>query len=358
MWLQTNVKLHHHTVWHMLYLFFQQLACHVISALSCHTGWTGHTCFVVFFSSNHCVPFKNRCTNLLPHYKPRPPRPTHNAAAWSAGLVTPLPSVNMITTVRWTVLLLALGFCRGLKHNYIDDYEVVEVEEDRDLVFQPSEHGSLWPLPQKVQISDVSFKLMSSSFRIVDAKQSSAGPSCSLLQDAYRRWDAPFWFAVTFALCAVVRSGTCHSSTNKWPLSLSVCVRVCVSTGIMNTCSAALKGSSCTKAGEQAPPSWRSCRCGSRHLTLNVTGTPAWTPSSHVSVFLFDITSYLCIWCACAVLLVEFFCLWKKKYPNVIVYYIYCKCNLQVFILYLSISMFCLLLTSIQLNFGGKCCTS
>lgn len=93
----------------------------------------------------------------------------------------------MITTVRWTVLLLALGFCRGLKHNYIDDYEVVEVEEDWDLVFQPSEHGSLWPLPQKVQISDVSFKLMSSSFRIVDAKQSSAGPSCSLLQDAYRR---------------------------------------------------------------------------------------------------------------------------------------------------------------------------
>ncbi|XP_036972603.1 beta-hexosaminidase subunit beta isoform X2 [Acanthopagrus latus] len=97
----------------------------------------------------------------------------------------------MTTTVKLAVLLLSLSFCRGLKHNYIDDYEVVEVEEedqDRDLVFQPSKHGSLWPLPQKVQISDVSFKLMGSSFKIVDARQSSAGPSCSLLQDAYRRY--------------------------------------------------------------------------------------------------------------------------------------------------------------------------
>uniref|UniRef100_A0A8C4HDY6 Beta-hexosaminidase n=1 Tax=Dicentrarchus labrax TaxID=13489 RepID=A0A8C4HDY6_DICLA len=57
-----------------------------------------------------------------------------------------------------------------------------------ELVAQPSKYGSLWPLPQKVQLSEVSFKLTSSSFRIVDAKDSTAGPSCSLLQDAYRRY--------------------------------------------------------------------------------------------------------------------------------------------------------------------------
>uniref|UniRef100_H3D7E1 Beta-hexosaminidase n=1 Tax=Tetraodon nigroviridis TaxID=99883 RepID=H3D7E1_TETNG len=56
------------------------------------------------------------------------------------------------------------------------------------MVTEASKFGSLWPLPQKVQISEVSFKLTGYSFRIVDAKQSSAGPSCTLLQDAYRRY--------------------------------------------------------------------------------------------------------------------------------------------------------------------------
>uniref|UniRef100_A0A673CDG2 Beta-hexosaminidase n=1 Tax=Sphaeramia orbicularis TaxID=375764 RepID=A0A673CDG2_9TELE len=50
-----------------------------------------------------------------------------------------------------------------------------------ELVAQSSRYGSLWPLPQKVQLSDVSFKLTTSSFRIVDAKESSAGPSCKHL---------------------------------------------------------------------------------------------------------------------------------------------------------------------------------
>ncbi|GAA6219259.1 beta-hexosaminidase subunit beta [Lates japonicus] len=88
----------------------------------------------------------------------------------------------MITTLKFTVLLLALGFCRGLLDNYIDE------EETEALDAQASKFGSLWPLPQKVQISEVSFKLTGSSFKIVDAKESSAGPSCSLLQDAYRRY--------------------------------------------------------------------------------------------------------------------------------------------------------------------------
>ncbi|CAJ1070352.1 beta-hexosaminidase subunit beta isoform X2 [Xyrichtys novacula] len=89
----------------------------------------------------------------------------------------------MSNTLKLTVLLLALSSCRGLQFNHIDDYE-----DESELVFQESEYGSLWPLPQKVQISEVSFKLMSASFQIVDAKESSAGPSCSLLKDAYRRY--------------------------------------------------------------------------------------------------------------------------------------------------------------------------
>lgn len=89
----------------------------------------------------------------------------------------------MIATLKLTVLLLAVGFCRGLQPNYIHE---VEGEEAKP-VAQASKYGSLWPLPQKVQISQVSFKLTGSSFKIVDAKVSSAGPSCTLLQDAYRR---------------------------------------------------------------------------------------------------------------------------------------------------------------------------
>ncbi|KAM4720419.1 beta-hexosaminidase subunit beta isoform 2-T2 [Anableps anableps] len=80
----------------------------------------------------------------------------------------------------FTFILLALGSCRGLQEN--------DVAEEPELVFQASKYGSLWPLPQKVEISEASFKLSSSSFRITDAKESGAGSSCSLLQLAYRRY--------------------------------------------------------------------------------------------------------------------------------------------------------------------------
>ncbi|XP_070845348.1 beta-hexosaminidase subunit beta isoform X2 [Chaetodon trifascialis] len=93
----------------------------------------------------------------------------------------------MVAALKFTVLLLALGLGRGLQYNGIDEFEEEE-EEEAEPVAQASMYGSLWPLPQKVQISQVSFKLTSSSFKIVDGKQSSAGPSCSLLQDAYRRY--------------------------------------------------------------------------------------------------------------------------------------------------------------------------
>lgn len=81
------------------------------------------------------------------------------------------------------LVALAPGSCRARQHNYIDAWEDEELERSA----QPSRYGSLWPLPQKVQISQVPFKLTGASFRIVDAKASSAGPSCALLQDAYRR---------------------------------------------------------------------------------------------------------------------------------------------------------------------------
>uniref|UniRef100_A0A668AR61 Beta-hexosaminidase n=1 Tax=Myripristis murdjan TaxID=586833 RepID=A0A668AR61_9TELE len=86
----------------------------------------------------------------------------------------------MSATLRLALLLLAVAVCQGYQSNDID-------EED-ELVYEPSKYGSLWPLPQKVRVSEVSFKLPSASFKIVDAKESSAGPSCSLLQNAYRRY--------------------------------------------------------------------------------------------------------------------------------------------------------------------------
>ncbi|XP_028318277.1 beta-hexosaminidase subunit beta [Gouania willdenowi] len=88
----------------------------------------------------------------------------------------------MQTGLRIIVLGLVLGLCLGQLYNDQDPEPEPEPE-----VRGPNQ-GSLWPLPQNVQSFDVSFKLSSSSFRIVDANPSSAGPSCNILQDAYRRY--------------------------------------------------------------------------------------------------------------------------------------------------------------------------
>ncbi|XP_061912941.1 beta-hexosaminidase subunit beta isoform X1 [Entelurus aequoreus] len=79
------------------------------------------------------------------------------------------------------VLLVVLSSCRGRQAEYSHD-GFDEVAQ------QTSEFGSLWPLPQKVQISAVSLKLARDTFQIFDAKLSSAGASCNLLQNAYRRY--------------------------------------------------------------------------------------------------------------------------------------------------------------------------
>ncbi|XP_042251408.1 beta-hexosaminidase subunit beta isoform X2 [Thunnus maccoyii] len=93
-----------------------------------------------------------------------------------------MSSINMTASLKFAALLLVFSACRGFQYNDVD------IDEEAELAVQPSKYGSLWPLPQKVQISEVSFKLTSITFKIVDAKASSAGPSCGLLQDAYRRY--------------------------------------------------------------------------------------------------------------------------------------------------------------------------
>ncbi|CAL8277368.1 unnamed protein product [Merluccius merluccius] len=60
--------------------------------------------------------------------------------------------------------------------------------EARDDGDAGSQYGALWPLPQKVRFSALSFTLSGSGFTVADADGSSAGAACSLLQNAYRRY--------------------------------------------------------------------------------------------------------------------------------------------------------------------------
>lgn len=94
------------------------------------------------------------------------------------------------------ILLQAALICQGLRYNdlYDDLYaedtypEPEPAVEEVVTVRGDSQYGSLWPLPQKVQMSKVSFRLSSTGFSFVDARESSAGASCNLLQNAYRRY--------------------------------------------------------------------------------------------------------------------------------------------------------------------------
>ncbi|XP_072272370.1 beta-hexosaminidase subunit beta isoform X2 [Pyxicephalus adspersus] len=53
---------------------------------------------------------------------------------------------------------------------------------------EPSPYGSLWPLPQSVQVSPVVMFIPPPEFRIVHGEGSTAGPDCLVLQDAFRRY--------------------------------------------------------------------------------------------------------------------------------------------------------------------------
>ncbi|XP_040197371.1 beta-hexosaminidase subunit beta isoform X2 [Rana temporaria] len=52
----------------------------------------------------------------------------------------------------------------------------------------PSPYGSLWPLPQEVQISPDFMFIPPADFSIVHGERSTAGPECLVLQDAFRRY--------------------------------------------------------------------------------------------------------------------------------------------------------------------------
>ncbi|XP_051552505.1 beta-hexosaminidase subunit beta-like isoform X2 [Myxocyprinus asiaticus] len=82
----------------------------------------------------------------------------------------------MSCLLKFAPLFLAVAVCHGWLFG--------------DFGGQPNELDeiSLWPLPQKFQSSAASFKLSPFSFQIVHAKESTAGPSCSLLQNAFRRY--------------------------------------------------------------------------------------------------------------------------------------------------------------------------
>uniref|UniRef100_A0A8C7LFZ7 Beta-hexosaminidase subunit beta n=1 Tax=Oncorhynchus mykiss TaxID=8022 RepID=A0A8C7LFZ7_ONCMY len=90
----------------------------------------------------------------------------------------------MFATLKFAALLLAVVVCWATQ-----DYDYNDAEIDEEPTLGDSPYGSLWPLPQKVKISTVVFKLSGASFHIFDAKESSSGASCRLLQNAYRRYD-------------------------------------------------------------------------------------------------------------------------------------------------------------------------
>ena len=79
--------------------------------------------------------------------------------------------------VKLGILVLVVAVCQAYQD--IWDYDGHKLKD--------TDYLSLWPMPQKVQTSVTAFKLSSSNFQIVHAKQSSAGPGCSLLQTAFRR---------------------------------------------------------------------------------------------------------------------------------------------------------------------------
>ncbi|XP_059406539.1 beta-hexosaminidase subunit beta isoform X2 [Carassius carassius] len=82
----------------------------------------------------------------------------------------------MYCLLKCAPLILAVAVCHGWLFG-----DFVGKQKELDEI-------SLWPLPQKFQSSAVDFKLSSASFQIVHAKQSSAGPSCSILENAFRRY--------------------------------------------------------------------------------------------------------------------------------------------------------------------------
>uniref|UniRef100_A0A673MNG1 Hexosaminidase B (beta polypeptide) n=1 Tax=Sinocyclocheilus rhinocerous TaxID=307959 RepID=A0A673MNG1_9TELE len=82
----------------------------------------------------------------------------------------------MYCLVKFAPLFVAVAVCNGWLFG-----DFVGKQKELDEI-------SLWPLPQKFQSSAIAFKLSPTRFQIVQAKQSSAGPSCGILENAFRRY--------------------------------------------------------------------------------------------------------------------------------------------------------------------------
>ncbi|CAH2296835.1 beta-hexosaminidase subunit beta [Pelobates cultripes] len=83
-----------------------------------------------------------------------------------------------------SVLSVLLCWCLAVRGEGLweagEDPSVLRAEE--------SPYGSLWPLPRSVQSSAECLFLSPDSFSIVHGSGSTAGPSCVLLEDAFRRY--------------------------------------------------------------------------------------------------------------------------------------------------------------------------
>ncbi|XP_075447762.1 beta-hexosaminidase subunit beta isoform X2 [Ascaphus truei] len=79
------------------------------------------------------------------------------------------------------LFLLVPSSCLGFREDTEDEDLLVMAAED-------SPFGSLWPLPRTVQLSGQSLYVPPAAFSILHGSSSSAGPSCVLLQDAFRRY--------------------------------------------------------------------------------------------------------------------------------------------------------------------------
>ncbi|XP_066514621.1 beta-hexosaminidase subunit beta isoform X2 [Hoplias malabaricus] len=85
--------------------------------------------------------------------------------------------MGVLRFLRLCALFLTFTVCNGWLFDSFGEQRRREADE-----------VALWPLPQKVQSSGTAFRLSATSFQIVHGKGSTAGPSCSLLQNAFRRY--------------------------------------------------------------------------------------------------------------------------------------------------------------------------
>ncbi|KAM3939576.1 beta-hexosaminidase subunit beta isoform 2-T2 [Leptodactylus fuscus] len=88
-------------------------------------------------------------------------------------------------------LLLLSRHCWGSPFSVLqvsDDWEVLDSRALAQAAQEDSPYGSLWPLPQSVQLSADVYYLPRDEFRIVHGAGSTAGPQCLVLEEAFRRY--------------------------------------------------------------------------------------------------------------------------------------------------------------------------